>query len=229
MTRSGSTRHEPGNRGSQVRRRLAAGGRRIRTLGPPSEGCMQTPRSPPIASSRIALVDRDNPHKEVRFARDSPLEEAGFEPLVPRRRPVSSCCRSRSRRLFRWRGCNRHNPISKACVARGPMVESGFLQRRSVGNPASGPSLSAITCGGARPRMQPEKLQAVRPVDPLPCRQWKLLKINVSESMLSPSLPISLHARRSPSAAGRFDREPKWQSFRFVISICSDPILRFTV
>jgi len=37
---------------------------------------MQTPRSPPIASSRIALVDRDNPHKEVRFARDSPLEGA---------------------------------------------------------------------------------------------------------------------------------------------------------
>src|ERR1700681_910975 len=30
---------------------LADGGGRIRTLGPPSEGCMQTPRSPPIASS----------------------------------------------------------------------------------------------------------------------------------------------------------------------------------
>ena len=47
---------------------------------------MQTPRSPPIASSRIALVDRDNPHKEVRFARDSPLEGGGFEPSVPRLR-----------------------------------------------------------------------------------------------------------------------------------------------
>jgi len=45
---------------------------------------MQTPRSPPIASSRMALVDRDNPHKEVRFARDSPLEGDGFEPSVPR-------------------------------------------------------------------------------------------------------------------------------------------------
>src|SRR6266446_1795564 len=65
---------------------LAAGGRWIRTLGPPSEGCMQTPRSPPIASSRIALVDRDNPHKEVRFARDSPLEGSGFEPSVPSER-----------------------------------------------------------------------------------------------------------------------------------------------
>jgi hypothetical protein len=52
----------------------------------------------------------------------SPLEEAGFEPLVPRKRLVSSCCRSRSRRLFCWCGYNRHNPISKACVARGPMV-----------------------------------------------------------------------------------------------------------
>src|ERR1700681_1191880 len=63
---------------SQVRTGLRAGGRWIRTLGPPSEGCMQTPRSPPIASSRIALVDRDNPHKEVRFAEDSPLEGDGF-------------------------------------------------------------------------------------------------------------------------------------------------------
>jgi hypothetical protein len=39
---------------SQVRTGLRAGGRRIRTLGPPSEGCMQTPRSPPIASSEGA-------------------------------------------------------------------------------------------------------------------------------------------------------------------------------
>ena len=31
----------------------------------------------------MALVDRDNPHKEVRFAGDSPLEEGGFEPSVP--------------------------------------------------------------------------------------------------------------------------------------------------
>jgi hypothetical protein len=54
---------------------------------------MQTPRSPPIASSRIALVDRDNPHKEVRFARDSPLEGAGFEPSVPRLRRSSVRCR----------------------------------------------------------------------------------------------------------------------------------------
>jgi hypothetical protein len=71
---------------------------------------------------RFALLTLRCPDRGIRFAPDSPLEEAGFEPLVPRRRPVSSCCRSRSRRLFGWRGCNRHNPISKACVARGPMV-----------------------------------------------------------------------------------------------------------
>jgi hypothetical protein len=35
---------------------------------------------------RIALVDRDNPDKEVRFAGDSPLEGEGFEPSVPRER-----------------------------------------------------------------------------------------------------------------------------------------------
>ena len=39
-----------------------------------------------------------------------------------------------------------------------------------------------------------------------PCPHWKLLKINVSESMLSPSLPMSLDARRSPS--GRAHSEP---------------------
>ena len=39
-----------------------------------------------------------------------------------------------------------------------------------------------------------------------PCPHWKLLKINVSESMLSPSLPMSLHARRSPS--GQAHSEP---------------------
>ena len=152
---------------------------------------------------------------------DSPLEEAGFEPLVPRRRPVSSCCRSRSRRLFGWRGCNRHNPISKACVARRPIVQIRLPPAPLCCEPGREPGVgslasSRLRVGGARPRMQPEKLQAVRPVDPLLCRQWKLLKINVSESMLSPSLPVSLHARRSPSAAGRLDREPKWQSFRFV-------------
>jgi hypothetical protein len=43
---------------------------------------------------RIALVDRDNPHKEVRFAGDSPVEEVGFEPSVPRGRiyALRDCC-----------------------------------------------------------------------------------------------------------------------------------------
>src|SRR5436190_14505942 len=62
--------------------------------------------------------------------------------------------------------------------------------------------------------MQPEKLQAVRPVDPLPCRQWKLLKINVSESMLSPSLPMSLHARRSPSGQAHSEPCPRHQRLK---------------
>ena len=154
------------------------------------------------------------------FAPDSPLEEAGFEPLVPRRHPVSSCCRSRSRPLFGWRECNRQIRSRKLASRGDRWLESGFLRRRSVanpvGNPASGPSLSAITCGGARPRTQPKKLQTVRPVDPLPGRQWKLLKINVSESMLSPSLPISCTPGDRHQRTGRLDRESKWQSFRFV-------------
>jgi hypothetical protein len=158
--------------------------------------------------------------RDRRFAA-SLLEEAGFEPLVPRRRPVSSCCRSRSRRRFA--GADATDIIrSRKLASRGDRsFKSGFRQRRSVanltGNPASGPSLLRdYVWRGLASRMQPEKLQAVRPVDPLPGRQWKLLRINVSESILSPSLPISLHARRSPSAAGRLDRESKWQSFRFV-------------
>jgi hypothetical protein len=40
---------------SQVRTRLTAGGRRIRTIGPPSEGFMQAPRSPPIASTGVQI------------------------------------------------------------------------------------------------------------------------------------------------------------------------------
>jgi hypothetical protein len=159
--------------------------------------------------------------------------EAGFEPLVPRRRPVSSCCRSRSRRLFGWRECNRQIRSRKLASRGDRWFKSGFLQRRSVanpvGNPASGPSFSAITCGGARPRMQPKKLQAVRSVDPLPGRQWRLLKINVSESMLSPSLPISLHARRSPSADRPVRQRVKMAELSLRDSICSDPILRLTM
>jgi hypothetical protein len=143
---------------------------------------------------------------EVKFAAASLPEEARFEPLVPPRRPVSSCCRSRSRRLFGWRECNRQIRSRKFASRGDRWFKSGFLQRPSVanpaGNPASGPLAFRDHVWGARPRMQPKKLQTVRPVDPPPGRQWKLLKINVSESMLSPSLPISLHAGRSPSADG---------------------------
>jgi hypothetical protein len=38
------------------------------------------------SGARMALVDRDNPHKDVRFAGDSLLEGDGFEPSVPRKR-----------------------------------------------------------------------------------------------------------------------------------------------
>ena len=58
--------------GSQVRSGLAAGGSRIRTLGPRSRrGSIKGPRSPPNFG---------------RFATDSPLEQAGFELSVPRPR-----------------------------------------------------------------------------------------------------------------------------------------------
>ena len=83
---------------------------------------------------------------------------------------MSSCCRSRSRRLFGWRECDRQIRSRKLASRGDRWFKSGFLRRRCVanpvGNPALDPSLSAITCGGARPPMQPKKLQAVRPVDP---------------------------------------------------------------
>jgi hypothetical protein len=48
-------------------------------------GCLYLPNGNPAPGLkfdyklRMALVDRDNPHKEVRFAGDSPLEGNGFE------------------------------------------------------------------------------------------------------------------------------------------------------
>ena len=56
-------------------------------LDDPQSFCRASPRSAYWLGAgvcRIALVDRDNPHKEVRFAGDSPLEGDGFEPSVPR-------------------------------------------------------------------------------------------------------------------------------------------------
>ena len=52
---------------------LAAGGRWIRTLGPPVEDGAWT------ASAEL----REVPAGQLRFAPDSPLEESGFEPSVP--------------------------------------------------------------------------------------------------------------------------------------------------
>jgi hypothetical protein len=69
---------------------------------------------------------------EVKFAADSLLEEAGFEPLVPRRRPVSSCCgcRSRSRRVFGWRECCRQIRSRKLASRGDRWFKFGFLRHR---------------------------------------------------------------------------------------------------
>ena len=177
--------------------------------------CRRAGPAHPAATASFSI-----PQGEIPRETDCLLEEAGFEPLVPRRRPVSSCCRSRSRRLFA--GADATDIIrSRKLASRGDRsFKSGFRQRRSVanlaGNPASGPSLLRDYVWRGSASYATRKAAGSSPVDPLLCRQWKLLKINVNESMLSPSLPRSLHARRSPSAADRLDRESKWQSFRFV-------------
>jgi hypothetical protein len=54
---------------------------------------------------------------------DSPLEEAGFELMVPRRRPVSLVLSFSFTPTFRLARMQPTNPISKACVGRGPMVQ----------------------------------------------------------------------------------------------------------
>jgi hypothetical protein len=53
-------------------------------------------RTPRAFSRPLARRARSRaPSSALGSQRTSTLEEAGFEPLVPRRRPVSSCCRSR--------------------------------------------------------------------------------------------------------------------------------------
>jgi hypothetical protein len=51
----------------------------------------------------------------------------------------------RSCRLFRWRGCNRHNPISKTCVARGPMVQSRLPPAPLCCEPGREPGVGSLT------------------------------------------------------------------------------------
>jgi hypothetical protein len=63
----------------RVRCRLSAGGKEIRTLGPPVEDGAWT------ASAEL----REVPAGQLRFAPDSPLEGSGFEPSVPLAGPTS--------------------------------------------------------------------------------------------------------------------------------------------
>ena len=156
--------------GSRVRR-LAAGGNRIRTIGPA--------KAPGVFVLSFSFTPT------FRLARMRPT-----------------------------------NPISKAWVARGPMVQIRLPRAPLRCEPGRKPGVGSLAFrdyvwrGSASYATQ--KAADSSPGRSAPGRQWKLLNINVSESILSPSLPISLHARRSPSAAGQLDRESKWQSFRFV-------------
>jgi hypothetical protein len=67
-------------RSGQVRTRLRAGGRWIRTLGPPVEDGAWT------ASEKL----REVPAGQLRFAPDSPLEGDGFELPIPREKYLRS-------------------------------------------------------------------------------------------------------------------------------------------
>jgi class 3 adenylate cyclase len=64
----------------RVRCRLSAGGKEIRTLGPPVEDGAWT------ASAEL----REVPAGQLRFAPDSPLEGDGFELPVPREKYLRS-------------------------------------------------------------------------------------------------------------------------------------------
>ena len=74
-----------------------------------------------------------------------------------------------------------------------PSLETLVVSRGTDGSIRLVPAVSqtnsegcGVGCGTCRHRSAPR------------AAKWKLRKINVSESMLSFSLPISLHARRSP-------------------------------
>jgi hypothetical protein len=83
---------------NQVRSRLPAGGRWIRTLGPPRGSAAvnepytvqrQARSGTPTVYGHAKPSSLETP--EIRFAVDSTLEGAGFEPLVPRH--AGSDCR----------------------------------------------------------------------------------------------------------------------------------------
>jgi hypothetical protein len=77
--------------GVHCRDRLRAGGGRIRTLGPPSEGCMQTPRSPRIASSG----DADRPENGENADLHRCVISAADHPLRQQTRPRACVCLTR--------------------------------------------------------------------------------------------------------------------------------------
>jgi hypothetical protein len=169
---------------------------------------------------------------EVKFAAGSLLEEAGFEPLVPRRRPVSSCCRSRSRLPFGWCEFNDKSDLEslRRAGTDGSNPSSSVALLQTGWEPPGVGSLAFrdhVWRGSASYATQ--KAATVRPVDPPPGRQWKLLKISVSESMLSPSL-TDIVARQEIAISGRPVRQRvKMAELSLRDSICSVPIQRLTV
>jgi hypothetical protein len=94
--------------GGRVRSGLAAGTRWIRTLGPPSEGCVETELQSRICPRLLA--------RGMRFAEDSPLEGSGFEPSVPLADWGSS------RELLLRRCLNESWPVSTKATSRGARV-----------------------------------------------------------------------------------------------------------
>ena len=77
----------------------------------------------------------------VRFAANSPVEEAGFEPSVPRKAPgvrVALGSRSRRRMSVGRNSRRRHKPVSKSSYHAGTGSKSGFLSGKSGANSISG-------------------------------------------------------------------------------------------
>jgi hypothetical protein len=115
-----SADHDPGNR---VRTRLSAGGSRIRTLGPRHRQARFAPR-----------------FREITLARDSPLQEDGFELSVPG--DTIKVLRSLHVDPANVKSAERSSDTGEPCGRRSPASSRPSDERRGPRRPVRSPPRS---------------------------------------------------------------------------------------
>jgi hypothetical protein len=142
---------------SQVRNRLRAGGRWIRTSGSAPAATPLSDRGvkPQATASQSRKFGFGAESGRVEFARDSLLEEAGFEPSVPLAR-VSLDARGGEEAGGRSDRFERRRPYSRGTSGSNPSSSSG----ESAANPASSaraPRIFAQRLAGQRSPPAPRR------------------------------------------------------------------------